>query len=40
MLKIKFDDFYRIQLNDFEEQILNIHDKMEKLKNDSNQYLG
>ena len=40
MLKIKFDDFYRIKLNDFEEQILNIHDKMEKLKNDSNQYLG
>ena len=40
MLKINFDDFYKIQLNDFEEQILNIHDKMEKLKNDSNQYLG
>ena len=40
MLKIDFSDFYNLELNKYEKEILEIHDKMEALKNDQKKFLG
>ncbi|MDD2370586.1 MAG: glucose-6-phosphate isomerase [Firmicutes bacterium] len=40
MLKIDFKDFYDFDNNKYEKNVLEIHDKVEKLKNFTGQYLG
>ena len=40
MLKIDFKDFYDFEKNEFERNILEIHDKVEKIKNQNDQFLG
>ncbi len=40
MLKIDFKDFYDFDKNKYEKNVLEIHDKVEKLKNYNSEYLG
>ena len=40
MLKIDFSDFYSIDMKAAEERVLTLHDRMEKLKRDPEQFLG
>ena len=40
MLKIDFSDFYPLAMEAYEDKVLEIHDRMEFLKKDQDQFLG
>ncbi len=40
MLKLNFQDFYELNINNYKNEVFEIHDKVESLKNSNEQYLG
>lgn len=40
MLKLNFKDFYELETDKYKDEVLAIHDNVEKLKNSNEQYLG
>lgn len=40
MLKLNFKDFYELESDNYKDEVLAIHDNVEKLKNSNEQYLG
>ena len=40
MLKIDFEDFYDIEIENYRDNVQEIHDNVEKIKNQKGQYLG
>lgn len=40
MLKLNFKDFYEFEINNYKDDVLDIHDNIEKTKNLKEQYLG
>ncbi|KAF0091552.1 MAG: glucose-6-phosphate isomerase [Fusobacteria bacterium] len=40
MLKLNFKDFYELETDNYKDEVLAIHDNVEKLKNTKEQYLG